>query len=581
MSVRLFDDHAEIVVEQVAHQSVQKLAQKWTEVEDWFFSRFQSQLNRLANPDAEEEEQEENEDDESLSVLEISLDETCQPSQDKKDISITSNGSQKGSQRAKSQNAVEATVTPKRSARLQEKRRTSMNAMNETKFMTPEAKIPFHGRASPVSTSSMRSLATSSLSSSSKQSQVWMANGAAIGSSRPSKLKAPLSSNRSQRHIPRLIKPSAASGSAIKPAFSSAKKNLTASALQKKQEIEAERVALIQQQMREKEEKALQQKQQFLENKVLEHKTKREEKERKVAMTREQLEKEAAERRQRESAKKMAKEKKLRELEEVRRLMQKRAEEKELMEKKAAEEAQKKLEEEERIKREQMEVSEIRNKIVQLQQNKMSTSKMSSSFLQHKAMTNSFMVKQQQQPVTQSATTVHQSLMSEMNDTSPEQVVKEPVAANGQSTEHNSTFVKEKTDLVKPAAPASTTKPPLTSYDITDLNSDAESDDERKPRKAVPDWARGNAFLEALNGQFAKQKKHREKEILKIFRLCPTTVDLTDIFKNYSRAVVPRYEKRTSSACWSSPPANKLLNMSSSFWANASFAPSLDTSICH
>lgn len=555
MSVQLFEDHADVVIHQTAYKVVEKIDQKWNELGDWFASRFMNRLDGLTNPNDDGSQ----ENDESISVLEISLDETP-PTVTAKKASIASTTSSQGRQ-----NRSEGTTsTPKRSARIQEKIRASMavNGLNETKFMTPEAKMP-NGRSSPVSTCSMAS-ATNTASSSSSHYTAQLMNGVnSLPSVPPSKLKAPTSSTRSQRHVPRLLKPTSTStntGSAVKAGPPSASKNLTSSALKKKLDREAtERVALIQQQIREKEEKALQQKQQFLENKVLEHKTKREEKERKVAMTREQMEKETAERRQRESAKKMAKEKKLRELEEVRKLMQKRAEEKELQDKKAAEEAARKAEEDERIRREQMEASEIRNKIAQLQHNKMST-----SFLQHKAMTNSFMMKQQQSNQ-QTAMAVHQSLMSEMDETVDVQPTKKTAQVRN---DHNSTFVKEKE-----------VPPKLTSYDIGDLNSDGESDDERRPKNPVPDWAKGEAFVNALNVQFAKQKKHRERDVLKIFRLCPTTVDLEVIFKQYTRPVVPRYEKRTSSACWSSPPSNKLLNMSASFWANASFAPNMDTSV--
>jgi hypothetical protein len=560
MSVKLLDDRSEIIITQSAHKTVFKLEQKWNDFGNWLVNRFTDRLERLEDPDASRVD----EDDESMSVLEFSLDlAESEPVVEAKDASIVSSSS---SQKSKNR-STDFISTPKRSARIQEKIRASIavNGMNETKFMTPEAKIP-NGRMSPVSTCSMASASKSIASSTASGRIPHQHTSNEVLQSVPSKLRAPSSSTRSQRHIPRLLKPpstSAKAGSAVKQAPSSAMKILTASALKKKNEREAERVAL-QQQLREKEEKALHQKQQFLENKVLEHKTKREEKERKVAMTREQMEKEATERRLRESAKKTAKEKKLRELEEVRKLMQKKAEEKEIQDKKAAEEAARRAEEEERNRREQMEASEIRNKIAQLQHSKMST-----SFLQHKAMTNSFMMKQQscQQPTSN----VHQSLMSEIDDSI--QVVKEkPSAKTVVKDEHNSTFVKEKSEQPPP-------KPVLNSYDITDLKSDGESDDERRPKNPVPEWARGDPFIQALNSQFAKQKKNREKDVLKIFRVCPTTVDLEVIFKKYTRSVVPRYEKRTSSACWSSPPSNKLLNMSSSFWANASFAPNMDTSV--
>jgi len=62
----------------------------------------------------------------------------------------------------------------------------------------------------------------------------------------------------------------------------------------------------------------------------------------------------------------------------------------------------------------------------------------------------------------------------------------------------------------------------------------------------VPDWAKGNIFVDSVKEQFLNEK-YRENEIIKLFGRCPTTIDLHDVFRKYSQVVDPDYEKRTSS----------------------------------
>lgn len=402
----------------------------------------------------------------------------------------------------------------------------------------------------------------------------------------------PPSTGRAQRSATRLKQPS----SATKP--------LTDSAIKRKAELDKQRALLLQQQMKEKEEKAARQREQNLATMVVEHKQKREEKERKVAMTRDQLEKEANERRLRESAKKKEADRRRREIEESRKMLQKRPDENTEAERRAAEAAAaaaRRAVEEERAKREQEAVAkQIRDRIQQIQQQKqanLSSSMSLSTSLAHKMMATSF-VSQTQLPST--APAAHTSLISEIGDsqvdasnnapvkaavtetalsnvasaaaTASNQIINLSVTVNGNATFSVPPASKGNDSMLPPQLPPPA--PKLVSYDISDLNSDAESDDERNPRKVIPDWAKGSNFVEALQAQYSKLRKYRERDVMKTFRLCPTTVDLDEVFKEYTRPVIPKYDKRTSSAHWSSPPASKL-NFSDSFWANASFSKSI------
>lgn len=325
-------------------------------------------------------------------------------------------------------------------------------------------------------------------------------------------------------------------------------KTLTESALKKIKQQEAERAALLQQQLLEKEKKAQQQKEQFLLQKVESSKKKREEKERKVAKTREQLEKEALEKRLRESAKKKEADKRRIEMEEARKAMVKREEEKALAEKKAAEEAIRKAAEAEAARmREESErtQAELKSKIAQIQQKQQLLN--SSQQLHQKALTNSFMQKQQQQ--------------QQPTKTASEKVV------NSTYTELPAASIADVTFNV----PKVVTEPE--SYDIGDLNSDSENEDDNS-KKVIPKWATGKEFIDSLAAQYGISKKNRDRKIFKIFRMCPTQVDLEEIFAGYAKTVSTRYDKRTSSAVWASPPAAHL-NLSQSFWNECSFSKSM------
>ncbi|KAM5138302.1 inner centromere protein isoform 2-T2 [Mantella aurantiaca] len=79
-----------------------------------------------------------------------------------------------------------------------------------------------------------------------------------------------------------------------------------------------------------------------------------------------------------------------------------------------------------------------------------------------------------------------------------------------------------------------------------DLNSDDSTDDESKPRKAIPAWASGSELSQAMQQQY-----YRPIDVNKLFGIIDSP-KLEDLFNKRK----PRYYKRTSSAVWHSPPLN-------------------------
>lgn len=379
--------------------------------------------------------------------------------------------------------------------------------------------------------------------------------------------KTPLNNGRSARH---------ASRTGGKTAPGSDSKTLTDSAVKRRREAERLRIEALERQMREKEEKALKHKQLLMEQKQSELKQKREEKERRNAELKEQLEREAAEKRLRESAKKREIEKRRREIEEAKKEglrkrqemlkkqeeegeVRRQAEENERIERvKKEEEAKKRAMEAERVRQEQV-AKEIRLKVQEMKQQK-------NNSLIHKATANSFLAKNQ---------AIGSSLVSEddshcPSDTTSDVTVNSHVGGNGTSAtvvtsttgtstvggSVQGTSGKVDTTFTMPKGKV------VQSYDISDLTSDNESDDERHPRHIIPDWAKGQNFLDSLGRQFRRPAGKRAKDQAYIFREVQLPVELGQVFSNHTRAVISKYEKRTSSAHWNTPPASKL-NLSS------------------
>ncbi|KAI1285902.1 Inner centromere protein [Halotydeus destructor] len=331
-------------------------------------------------------------------------------------------------------------------------------------------------------------------------------------------------------------------------------KDLTDSAQKRRIAAEERRRNQIQQQIDEKERKASAQKENLIKQRTLEAKAKREERERLVAIQKEAKEREEKEKRMLQEKMKEELERKKVEKEEARReearnrhaqqiLRQKEAEERKVQEEREQKRKQKLVEEQ--LKKRMEEADKAR-----LEQERLAAMiQQHNSSLQQKAVANSFMKKQL---ATTSATKL------------PEIEPEPPKLAPVSEQSANSTFTMPK-DVSKAENKLPTTsKPEQQSYDISDLKSDEDTDDERQPRKALPNWARGTDFMQALTKQYSKALKYREREIRSHFQEVQLPVELGLIFKGAEKIVSSRYAKRTSSAFWSSPPAHAL-NLSMSF----------------
>lgn len=83
-------------------------------------------------------------------------------------------------------------------------------------------------------------------------------------------------------------------------------------------------------------------------------------------------------------------------------------------------------------------------------------------------------------------------------------------------------------------------------YNIADLQSDESTDDEDNPRKRIPSWARPPALKAAIFHQ-----EYSNIDVNSIFDDVPKP-NLEDIFKHATKK--KRFNQRTSSAMWDSPP---------------------------
>nr|XP_040566176.1 inner centromere protein A-like [Lepeophtheirus salmonis] len=81
-------------------------------------------------------------------------------------------------------------------------------------------------------------------------------------------------------------------------------------------------------------------------------------------------------------------------------------------------------------------------------------------------------------------------------------------------------------------------------YDVADLKSDDDTDDEDQPKKAIPKWASSSAFRQAIVSQ-----TYQPPDIDQIFDV-PPMPDLNLMFPLKKH----RFFKRTSSAVWNKAP---------------------------
>ncbi|KAL8170072.1 UNVERIFIED_CONTAM: hypothetical protein K2H54_062773 [Gekko kuhli] len=89
-----------------------------------------------------------------------------------------------------------------------------------------------------------------------------------------------------------------------------------------------------------------------------------------------------------------------------------------------------------------------------------------------------------------------------------------------------------------------------------DLNSDDSTDDESQPRKPIPAWATGNQLTQAIIHQY-----FNPPDTDAFFGVIKSP-KLEEIFYKSK----PRYQKRTSSAVWNSPPFPNGKSMAGQAW---------------
>ena len=101
-------------------------------------------------------------------------------------------------------------------------------------------------------------------------------------------------------------------------------------------------------------------------------------------------------------------------------------------------------------------------------------------------------------------------------------------------------------------------------YDIKDLRSDDDTDDEENPRKIIPKWAHGKfsnldrytcsiTYFFIAGSQFRVALMHQAyspPDVDMIFIALDANPNLEEIFKTQKR----RFHKRTSSAVWGKAP---------------------------
>nr|XP_032835863.1 inner centromere protein A-like [Petromyzon marinus] len=101
-----------------------------------------------------------------------------------------------------------------------------------------------------------------------------------------------------------------------------------------------------------------------------------------------------------------------------------------------------------------------------------------------------------------------------------------------------------------------------------DQNSDDSTDDESKPRKPIPSWAREAQLMEALRGQY-----RAPPDLDVLFGAIPAPM-LEEIFNQRKT----HYLKRTSSAVWHSPPlaAGDAAGITGGVSSSSKFAPAFN-----
>jgi inner centromere protein len=131
-----------------------------------------------------------------------------------------------------------------------------------------------------------------------------------------------------------------------------------------------------------------------------------------------------------------------------------------------------------------------------------------------------------------------------------------PLNQNSTFTKENSARVANTTVTSYDITPARHELPPEElidedNYDIGDLRSDEDTDDEDNPRKIIPKWAQSSQFKTAIMKQ-----AFRPPDLDSIFFVMETSVELAEIFPIEKR----RFKQRTSSAVWLKAPTTHNLD---------------------
>ena len=154
---------------------------------------------------------------------------------------------------------------------------------------------------------------------------------------------------------------------------------------------------------------------------------------------------------------------------------------------------------------------------------------------------------------------IYQNILQIKTPQNLDETYNKESSATSHAVNHNSTYTKENLVTAKVAnttvtsydiTPARHELPPEElvdedNYDIGDLRSDEDTDDEDNPRKIIPKWAQSSQFKTAIMKQ-----AFRPPDLDTIFFVMETSPDLTEIFPIEKR----RFKQRTSSAVWLKAP---------------------------
>jgi len=86
-------------------------------------------------------------------------------------------------------------------------------------------------------------------------------------------------------------------------------------------------------------------------------------------------------------------------------------------------------------------------------------------------------------------------------------------------------------------------------YNINDLNSEDETDDDEQPSKPIPLWAK--------NPQLTQKAKHQSLKMINFTKLFQSSSNYNIVLEDIFKIKRKNFTERSSSANWSSPPVWK------------------------